>query len=114
MPDKETVHTVIEILTTILLPLLTYYVRNTAKDVVMTVTKSMNDAINDIKLDIERRLGSISAKDAASGEVHANTDRRLNALERGYNAIQRTNNSQTMILNRIADKLDVKTRGVID
>lgn len=74
--DKESIHVIIEILTVILMPLLTYFVRST-----------MREALTDLRLDYERRLGSIVMDNALMKQSLENMHKRVVQMEEIYSIL---------------------------
>lgn len=74
--DKEVIHAIIEILTLILMPLLTYFVKST-----------MREALTDLRLDYERRLGSMVMDNALTKQALEDMRHRVSTMEGIYEII---------------------------
>lgn len=106
--DKETIHTIIEVITVIFMPLLTYFVKNTSRETADKVKESMLLAVKVVQDDVDsirEALGNINTHEAVSDIKHKNSDRRIEELEENYKAIRMFGTSQQRMIKNIAQKV---------
>lgn len=93
--DKETFHIGLEVLTGILLPLLVYYVKNTAKE----VGHEVGQHVNEMKILNERRFGAIETANAVCLNERVTLVKRIDNLDNDRSTFRR-------LMERVNEKLD--------
>lgn len=110
--DKETVHTIIEVITVIFMPLLTYFVKNTSretadkvKETMLLAVKVVQDDVDSVRDDLSKVNTQVNTHDAVSDIKHKNSERRIEELEENYKAIRMFGTSQQRMIKNIAQKV---------
>lgn len=110
--DKETIHTIIEVITVIFMPLLTYFVKNTSretadkvKEALLLVYKEGQDETRTEMNTVRTAVNGILTRDAVSDLKHTNSERRIEELEENYKTIRAFGTSQQRMIKNIAQKV---------